>query len=1644
MKKHRIPKSSLAVLLLLAALPQASRAATYYWDNNSIAAGFGTAGGTWGSSANWSTDDSGLITTTAYTTTTSDGINFGAGVTGLGAGTVAITGTQNAGALTFASGSGAIVLSGGTAINLPATSTITVNNATNTISTPLTGAATSLLKTGAGSVILNGANSYLGTTIIGAGTLQVGDGSTGSLNGTSGTALTFTGSGTFNVREAASSTQGMGALSFTGGEGNVLSTGIAAQNSTLTFSSLAARSTGATANFNIVTNTTASQNKIVLTSTANAPLSSGSNDRGIFFNLNDGGITANYARYDTDNGYFRGTNYGVDTNAQTSFASTTAAKDISLTAATSTGASPIAANTIRFSGGTLTVNTGTTLSVNGILLVGNTTRAVAPNSNSGTLAYIQPTSDGGEVVVASQTLPTSFTALLQFGPILKDFTSGSSPTRLTKAGNGQVVMQAPSTYTGATTINAGILRMLTVANGGLASSLGASSSAAANLVINGGTLRYGNQSANASTDRLFTVGPNGATLDVAGSSATGTFTIGSAGGDIAFLDSNSPATLTLSNDTNGTAWNTGTVGANIGNPGTGENVTSVIKSGRDTLTSVWQLAGNNSYTGNTTILTGNTITLTSTGTLKFAPTTNDLCNKVTGPGTANFNGTFNIDLTNAAIANGNAWTLVDVTNKTYGGTFAVTGFTNSSGVWTKVDVDKTWTFTQSTGVLSLAVVNTGPTITLTGSLGAVNTTYGTASATPTSFTLAGSNLTGAPGNLTVTPPAGYEASFGSGYSNPLSVPYSSSERSTVTVSVRLAATAAVNGGAGYTGDITVAGGGASSQTIATVSSTVAPANLTLTASDQTKIFGATQTTPVTGSTAFTSSGLKNGETVGTVTLDYSSGALDAGDLPGNTSTITPSAATGGTFNQSNYNAIVYNPGTLTVLATPTITLGGTLGAVDTTYGTPTAAPTSFTVSATDLLPASGNLTVTPPAGYEVSSGAGYTTSLLVPYTGSALSSTTVSVRLAATTAVNGGAPYTGDITVAGGGASSQTIATVSSTVAPADLTITANNQNKTYNTTQPSPVTGSAAFTSSGLMNGQTVSDVTLTYGTGALDATDAVGSTSTITPSTAAGTLNADNYNISYVPGTLTVIKATPTATLAVNNSPVTYNGSAQAATVGITASSVTGTVQSILTGGAASQTNAGTYAVTADFVPDDTTNYNTLSTQPAGNFVIDKADATVVVTPYTVDYDGTPKTATVTSITGVNGETGATVGTVTLDTTHTNAGIYATDSWTFTGTANYNNIGATTSSIAVANGSFETRGTLNAATHWWSLGSPWVGGTTPGPYEVLKVNEFNTFTAAAAGLYAVNLESFLVSVTQNLSTTVNAGDTLSMTFSGGRARTGQGAGSNGGKFTATFKVGTTEYTSSEFDTSLQANDTWQSYTFTTPITNTGTLSIVFKPVSGRPWLDNISNVSRTIGTSPTLTNTINKATPTATLAVNNSPVIYDGTPKAATVGVTASSVPGSAQNILTGGAATQTAAATYAVTANFVPTDTTNYNTLIGLSAGNFIIENNNTYADWALANGVTGGVTGDSNNDGVQNGVAYFMGVTGQATNPSLNASNQVTWPVNPDYQGTFEVQISSDLSIWTPADPQPTPSAGNLIYTLPSGLGKQFVRLVVTPD
>ena len=105
---------------------------------------------------------------------------------------------------------------------------------------------------------------------------------------------------------------------------------------------------------------------------------------------------------------------------------------------------------------------------------------------------------------------------------------------------------------------------------------------------------------------------------------------------------------------------------------------------------------------------------------------------------------------------------------------------------------------------------------------------------------------------------------------------------------------------------------------------------------------------------------------------------------------------------------------------------------------------------------------------------------------------------------------------------------------------------------------------------------------------------------------------------------------------------------------------------------------------------------------------------------------------------------------------------------------------------------------------------------------------------------------------------------------------------------------------------------------------------------------------------------------------------------------------------------------------------------------------YELWATAH--AGGQTAgeDFNNDGVSNGVAYFMGMNGLATNPGV-VNGKVTWP----HVGTvasWGVQVSNDLVTWDPAasgDVDTTSSTGYVIYTLPTGAPQKFCRLMVVP-
>ena len=156
---------------------------------------------------------------------------------------------------------------------------------------------------------------------------------------------------------------------------------------------------------------------------------------------------------------------------------------------------------------------------------------------------------------------------------------------VTQLGTGALTLSGANTYTGLTSIKAGGLLVSTVANGGSASPLGASANAAANLVIDGGFLRY--TGTGGSTDRLFTVGANGSALDAQGSGAINFTNTGAIG----FTGTNTAHTFTLT----GTSTASNTLTPVLADQGTG--ITSLAKTGAGT----WVLAGANTYTGATTI-----------------------------------------------------------------------------------------------------------------------------------------------------------------------------------------------------------------------------------------------------------------------------------------------------------------------------------------------------------------------------------------------------------------------------------------------------------------------------------------------------------------------------------------------------------------------------------------------------------------------------------------------------------------------------------------------------------------------------------------------------------------------------------------------------------------------------------------------------------------------------------------------------------------------------------------------------------------------------------------------------------------------------------------------------------------------------------
>jgi gliding motility-associated-like protein len=392
-----------------------------------------------------------------------------------------------------------------------------------------------------------------------------------------------------------------------------------------------------------------------------------------------------------------------------------------------------------------------------------------------------------------------------------------------------------------------------------------------------------------------------------------------------------------------------------------------------------------------------------------------------------------------------------------------------------------------------------PIITSTGTLSALTTTYGTLS-TSISFTVAGTNMTA---GILVTPPPGFEVSTDNvNFSSTVTVGAAGTIAST-TVYIRLGPTTSVGT---YSGDIILSSAGAAMVNVPTVNSMVNPAPLTITANSVNKPYG-TVLTSGAGSTAFASSGLKNNETIGSVTITYGTGAA-AADPPGAYGgSVTASAATGGTFTASNYT-IFYVRGGIVVAVPAAITATGSPSALNTTYGTASVS-TSFTIFGFNL---AAGISINPPPGFEVSTdNVNFNNTVTVGAAGT-IATTPIYIRLASKMAVG---VYSGNIVLSSTGTTSVNVTMPNSTITPASLTIRADNKTKIVGTLNPV-----LTVTYNGFVNNDGPAQLTARPIIFTAATTISPAGQYPITASNAA----SPNYTFTYIDGVLTISPAPQT----------------------------------------------------------------------------------------------------------------------------------------------------------------------------------------------------------------------------------------------------------------------------------------------------------------------------------------------------------------------------------------------------------------------------------------------------------------------------------------------------------------------------------------
>lgn len=371
------------------------------------------------------------------------------------------------------------------------------------------------------------------------------------------------------------------------------------------------------------------------------------------------------------------------------------------------GSAPVSGDTIVFTGSNTTNNndlsTGAigTVALEGIIF-GPAASSFSLSGNTVNLSgkSIANLSTNAQTLAFDIEADTGFSVNTSAGNVtltgsLKTTTGFNKP--LNKNGTGTLVLNGIQSTSWSLNVNAGTMQVFNPNTLGQVTAFTASIAAGATLRTESGDIfHYGLDLTN-----------NG-TFDISASGESFGSLLGT--GVVTNHGASSAVTCTVSLGSGNSNFSGSIQNGSLGSP---TAITLFDQNTVDTDYYTHTFSGTNTYTGDTTIAHQDvSFVLTNTGSLAFKIGADGVSNllagvdQTAGVGTVILDGTFNLDLTGAAITNGNSWQIVGsalLPTTSYGANFNVAGFIRSSNIWTKVAGSNTWTFDESTGMLALAV-----------------------------------------------------------------------------------------------------------------------------------------------------------------------------------------------------------------------------------------------------------------------------------------------------------------------------------------------------------------------------------------------------------------------------------------------------------------------------------------------------------------------------------------------------------------------------------------------------------------------------------------------------------------------------------------------------------------------------------------------------------------------------------------------------------------------------------------------------------------------------------------------------------------------------------------------------------------------------